>query len=123
MTASTTAGFRCPTLSVPRPPVKSSNTLPSTSVTVAPSAVSTKIGARLKTPWGTAAFRRASKAWLLGPGIGVLRRIVFTGDFIPANRFLAQVDMHLRAQEEFFDTGKGQFPSLAALFAAAPRRL
>jgi hypothetical protein len=42
--AATTRGAACPTFITPTPPVKSTNTLPSTSVTIAPFASATTIG-------------------------------------------------------------------------------
>jgi len=50
--------------------------LPSTSVSTAPSAWAMAMGVTAGTPFGTARVRRASSAWLAGPGIVVLSLMV-----------------------------------------------
>jgi hypothetical protein len=53
------------------PAAKSRNTLPSTSVTVAPLADAAKIGSECAMPRGTAVSRRRMRARDAGPGIAV----------------------------------------------------
>ena len=74
-TAATTSGRAWPTLVTPIPLVKSRNVLPSTSVTVAPSARAMNIGWVVATPAVTALRRRSASARLCGPGMGPLTRM------------------------------------------------
>jgi hypothetical protein len=63
-------------LSVPIPAVKSKNVLPSTSVTAAPLALAATTAVARAEAADTAASRRASTAWLNGPGSPVRISIV-----------------------------------------------
>ena len=70
-TALVTAGFECPTARQPMPPAKSMNVLPSTSVTSAPSALSTKTGTHRAFALATTRSLRSIQARERGPGISV----------------------------------------------------
>src|SRR6266568_3372335 len=73
--AATTPGGLWPTASIPIPPAKSMNVLPSTSWTSAPSARSATTSVALPRPPATAEARRARISRLFGPGISVWIRI------------------------------------------------
>ncbi len=70
-TRAETASFECPTVRQPMPPAKSRNVLPSTSVSVAPEARSTKIGTTRVLARATDASFRAIHSRETGPGISV----------------------------------------------------
>ena len=70
-TALVTAALECPTARQPMPPAKSMKVLPSTSVTSAPSALSTKTGTHRALASATTRSLRSIQARERGPGISV----------------------------------------------------
>ena len=70
-TARVTSAFECPTARQPMPPAKSMKVLPSTSVTRAPSALSTKTGTQRALALATTRSLRSIHARERGPGISV----------------------------------------------------